>query len=254
MPTILNNGTSIYYERQGNGPAMVLVHGYPLDRTIWTQVLPLLSDKVDLITPDQRGFGRSEPVSSFYSVHDMAGDIKSLLDHLQVEKAIIAGHSMGGYVALAFAESWPERVVGLALVASRVTNDNQTQKENRYSAVAQIEKEGVRPVATNMPSKLTKDEKLQADLTELIMKQSPLALIGAQQAMAERPDFSKSFGDFSFPIAMLAGIEDMIIPIEAQREMVKLNSGAKLFELENAAHMLMMESPQATAVALKSLI
>ncbi len=120
MEKIKINDIELAYERRGTGTPLVLLHGYPLDHHLWDDVAPLLGDTFDLIIPDLRGFGESTTVDRQFSMDDYASDIAGLLDILEIQKAAIAGHSMGGYVALAFARLYPERVNGLGvdLIAS----------------------------------------------------------------------------------------------------------------------------------------
>jgi len=101
------NDLGLAYDRRGSGTPLVLIHGFPLDHTIWEPLVPLLEKDCDLILPDLRGFGESEPSRTPYLLADLAADTAALLDHLKIEKAAIAGHSMGGYVALAFAHAYP---------------------------------------------------------------------------------------------------------------------------------------------------
>ena len=115
MKTISVNGINLAYTRRGQGIPLVLIHGFPLDHTSWDEVAPILENKFDVILPDLRGFGQSTTIESPYSMADMADDIARLLDDLGIEKAAIAGHSMGGYVALAFLKKYPQRVIGLGL-------------------------------------------------------------------------------------------------------------------------------------------
>ncbi len=105
MQTISVNGIRLAYERRGTGAPLVLLHGYPLDHHLWDEVTPLLVDTFDLIIPDLRGFGESSTVDLFSAMEDFASDIAALLDHLEIQKTAIVGHSMGGYVALAFARA-----------------------------------------------------------------------------------------------------------------------------------------------------
>ena len=100
MNTVSVNGINLAYARRGNGTPLALIHGFPLDSTSWNEIAPLLEDKFDLVLPDLRGFGQSTTVETPYSISGMADDIAGLLDHLGIEKAALAGHSMGGYVAL----------------------------------------------------------------------------------------------------------------------------------------------------------
>jgi pimeloyl-ACP methyl ester carboxylesterase len=112
MENIRVNSIELAYERHGKGTPLVLLHGFPLDHHLWDEVVPLLEDSFDLILPDLRGFGESETIDTPYTMEDYASDIAGLLDQLAIQKAAVAGHSMGGYVALAFARTYPERVSG----------------------------------------------------------------------------------------------------------------------------------------------
>ena len=123
MKKISINGIELAYERHGKGASLVLLHGYPLDHHLWDEVVPLLKDTFDLIIPDLRGFGKSTTVDTPYTMNDFASDLAGLLDQLGIQKVAVAGHSMGGYVALAFARLYPERVRGFALVSSQVLAD-----------------------------------------------------------------------------------------------------------------------------------
>ena len=205
MEKVNVNGVQFAYTRRGTGKPLVLVHGYPLDHTIWDEVLPLLENDFDIILPDLRGFGDSDVVESQYKIADMATDIAGLLDHLGIEKAVVAGHSMGGYVSLAFVHAYAERVLGLGLVASQALADAPERKQGRYDAAEEIMRTGVEPVAEAFPPKLTPDERVQAYVQELIAKQRPAGLAGALKAMAERDDSSSILSGFTFPVAIVHG-------------------------------------------------
>src|SRR5512141_595906 len=114
------DGINLAYARRGEGSPLVLIHGYPLDHSIWDEVAPLLEHDFELIIPDLRGFGQSDVMQADQSILDYASDIAGLLTHLNIKKAYLAGHSMGGYVALAFARAYEERVTGLAMISSQM--------------------------------------------------------------------------------------------------------------------------------------
>jgi len=253
MEKVNVNGVQIAYVRRGSGKPLVLVHGYPLDRTIWDEVVPLLENDFELILPDLRGFGQSEVVERQYKISDMAADIAGLLDQLGIEKTAIAGHSMGGYVALAFARAYPERVLGLGLVASQAPADSPERKQGRYEAAAEILKNGVTPVAESMPAKLTPDERVQAYVRGLIAAQRSEGLAGALKAMAERDDSISILSSFQFPVVLLHGQADELIPVQRAQEIKAAIPQATLTELPGVGHMPMMEDPQATVSTLKYL-
>jgi 3-oxoadipate enol-lactonase len=246
------NGVSIAYERGGRGTPLVLLHGYPLDHSIWEPVVPLLENDFDLILPDLRGFGESEVSGGIYGVADLAADIAGLLSAQGVWQAAIAGHSMGGYVALAFARAYPQRTLGLGLVASQVLADTPEKKAGRNQEAEAIQTKGVQGVAEDMSVKLTPDAKLQARLKAVILRQRPEGLAGALRAMAERPDSSMLLPGCVFPIVLVHGLVDILIPVDRARSVKAAMPTAHLAEIPGAGHMPMMEAPQATAEALKS--
>jgi len=247
------NGIQLAYDRRGKGTPLVLLHGYPLDHHLWDEVVPLLEDTFDLILPDLRGFGGSSTVDSFYAMEDYASDIAELLDQLGIQQTAIAGHSMGGYVALAFARLFPKRVRGLGLVASQVLADPTERKEARYQSAAEVADKGVGSVVETMTPKFTADKKLQAFARQSMERQPPAAYIGALKAMAERVDSTPLLSSFSFPVVLIHGEADQLIPIDRAREVKTALPQAHLVEIHGAGHMPMMENKEKTAEALKHL-
>jgi len=254
MEKVNVNGVQLAYTREGTGKPLVLVHGYPLDHTIWNEVIPLLNNDFDIINPDLRGFGQSDVVESQYKISDMAIDIAGLLDQLGVEKTAIAGHSMGGYISLAFARAYQERVTGLGLIASQALADTPERKQGRYEAADEIIKSGVEPVAEAFSPKLSPNQRVQAFVKKLIAEQQPAGLAGALKAMAERDDSSTVLSSFTFSVAIVHGNLDELIPIQRAQEIKAAVPHATLVELLEIGHMPMMEDPQSTARALRSLL
>ncbi len=248
------NGVSIAYERRGKGVPLVLLHGYPLDHSIWEPVLSLLENNYDLLLPDLRGFGEFEVVPSNFSMADFASDIAGLMDQLNIKKAAVAGHSMGGYAALAFARAYPERTLGLGLVASQTLADPPETKAGRYQQAENILAHGVKEVAEAMPVKLTANLKLQTWLKDLILRQRPQGLAGALRAMAERSDSTPSLAGFGFPLVLVHGTADAMIPVERARAVKAAAANALLSEIPEAGHMAMMENPRETVDALLRLV
>jgi 3-oxoadipate enol-lactonase len=254
MNTVTIHGIEIAFTRHGTGKSpLVLVHGYPLDHSIWLEVSGLLATEFDVILPDLRGFGQSGLEETEFTMADMATDIAGLLDQLEIQKAIIAGHSMGGYVSLAFAYAYPERVMGLGLVASQAGADTPERKQSRHKAAGEILSSGVGAVAGDMPPMLTAIQEGQVVLQELISKQRPAGLAGALKAMAERKDMTAELPNFRFPVVLIHGDADELIPIERAREVKKVIPDAELLELSGVGHMPMMEAPQAVYDALNHL-
>ena len=253
MQTITLNGFRLAYTRRGTGTPLLLIHGYPLDHTIWDEILPLLEKDFDIILPDLRGFGKSTTIKSQYTIDDLASDFVGLLDHLGIQKAVLAGHSMGGYVALALACQYPDRVSGLALISSQAAADSTDRKEGRYKTAADVDQQGVGIVADAMTSKLSVNARVQDFVHGVIENQHKDAIIGALKAMAEREDFTECLSSIKFPVVLIHGDSDALIPIDRAREIKIILPTAQLVELPGIGHMPMMEAQEKMVEALKLL-
>jgi pimeloyl-ACP methyl ester carboxylesterase len=251
---VLNvDGVSIALTRRGKGTPLILVHGYPLDRTIWSAVAEMLEGEFDLIIPDLRGFGASEVMEADRSIIGYASDLAGLMEQLRVRKAHIVGHSMGGYVTLAFVRLFAGKATGLGLIASQAVADSDERKAARQAAARQIMAEGVGHVVEAMAPKLSADAGVQAAVRRVISQQRPLGLAAALEAMAGRPDSTDVLKALKLPVIIVHGEADELIPVERGREMKALLPSAHYLELPGAGHMPMMENPAAVAEALRFL-
>lgn len=253
MDTLEINGIRLAYDRRGRGTPLVLLHGYPLDHRLWDEIAPLLEDQFDLILPDLRGFGGSSTVDEFYTMEDYASDIAGLLDSLGIQKTAIAGHSMGGYVALAFARLYPERVTGLGLISSQVLADTPAKREDRFKSAAEVADKGPARVVEAMAPKFTNDPRLQAFARSTMELQQPAAYIGALKAMGERVDSTPLLETIDYPVVIVHGDADNLIPIDRAREVKAALPNAYLVEISGAGHLPMMEAKEKTAEALRHL-
>jgi len=253
MEKIKINDIELAYARRGKGTPLVLLHGFPLDHHLWDDVSSLLEDKFELILPDLRGFGESTTVDAPYSMDDYASDIAGLLDQLGIQKVAVAGHSMGGYVALAFAKLYPERVSGLALISSQVLADPPDRTAGRYKSAADVAEKGIGGVVEAMTSKFTSDPRLQAVARALMERQQPGAYIGALKAMAERMDSTSLLSTFKFPVVIVHGDADALIPVARAREVKAAVPDSHYVELKDTGHVPMLEAAKETAEALRPL-
>ena len=124
------NPVDLFYKEYGQGTPVIFLHGFPFDHSIWEPLVPLLSKDARMILPDLRGFGRSPVTEDIYSMRLLAEDVLHLMDHLKIEKAVLVGHSMGGYVSLAFAHAYPGRLLGLGLVATQAAADGPERRQS----------------------------------------------------------------------------------------------------------------------------
>ena len=248
------NGIDIAYERWGSRTPLLLIHGFPLDRTSWSAVVPLLVTKFDLIIPDLRGFGDSSPINGPYRMTDAADDLAGLLDHLGVDRVAVAGHSMGGYVALAFVEKYLNRVSGLALISSQAAADSPEKKDGRYKTAQAVGDEGIGVVVDAMMPKFSAKTVSQEYVHEIMSRQKPSGMIGGLEAMAEREDRSAILASLGVPLILIHGDADELIPIDKSREIKSVTPSAKLVELAGVGHLPMVDASKETAEALKLLL
>ena len=245
------DGLNIAYARAGAGIPLVLLHGYPLDRSIWDLLLPLLEHDFDLLMPDLRGFGESDVADPGRSLASYAADVLALMQQLGLIKAHVVGHSMGGYVALAFARHYPESTAGIGLVSSQTAADPPERKAGRYASARRILAEGVAPVAETMSAQLTGVPAIQASLRKLILGQRPAGLAFALEAMAERPDSTAVVTSSAKPVVIVHGDADALIAVDRAREIKDALPAAHYVELGGVGHMPMLEDPRAVAHALR---
>lgn len=252
MKKIQVNNISLAYERRGTGTPLLLVHGFPLDHSTWQPLFTHLEPDFDLLLPDLRGFGQSDAPAGAYTVAQMAADLAALLDTLGFRKTCIVGHSMGGYVTLAFANAYPERVLGMGLIGSQAVADSAERKAGRITSARQVELEGVGALA-GMAEKLSANPDHTPFFREIILRQRAQGMIGALHAIADRPDGSALLAEANTPLVLVHGLADALIPVERSREMKALQPQALFIELPGVGHSPAMEAPIQTAQALQTL-
>lgn len=241
------------YEIVGNGEPLVCLHAYGLDHTEWMQVTGILKEDFTLILPDIRGHGGSPSPPGQYSMPDLAGDVIVMLDQLKINQVFYAGHSMGGYIMLALAKRFPERVAGLALVASHAYTDSPEKIQSRLDAIEKVKEFGPLEVLSGMPDLLSDDPNIREFCREKIKRMDSFGVMGVLAAMAHREDSMVFLKSFNKPIGIIAGKHDRFIPLETSREMNALLKPKMYVELDNCGHMPMMENPEAVAQALREL-
>ena len=254
MPTVKIEGRTVFFERRGKGPPLLLVHGFPLDHGSWDVLAGELEHFFDLIIPDLPGFGLSEALAGECTIEKIAVSLAALLADLGFEKTFIAGHSMGGYIALAFAHKYPGQVLGLGLVSSQAAADSPERQAGRLGTAALVAQNGVGSVA-GMAEKLSSNPALVPVFEKMIMRQNPEGVKAALKAMAARPDATGYLpGLKSIPVALVHGASDGLITAERAYEIKKEIPHAFLAILPGVGHSPMLEASDKTAQAIKMLL
>ena len=244
----------LYYEEYGKAKPIIFLHGYPLDHTIWLPLVSFLRDNARLILPDLRGHGKSPAPQGAYSMRTMAEDVLELMDRLRIEKTVLAGHSMGGYVALAFARAYPERLSGFALVASHAYADSKQKIQQRMQYIKIIKEKGVAAALAGVPENLTENKAVREKVRTLIASANPQGVIGVLQGMAAREKSLDVLASLDVPAVIIAGVQDKLIPLERAKEMAESMKRPWLVAVQGAGHMLMMEKPAQAAEAISNLL
>ena len=248
------NPIELDFEESGQGFPIILLHGFPLDRSIWYPVLPLLTPHLRVILPDLRGFGKSPIGDEPSTMRLMAEDLAVLLRKLKIEKCLLAGHSMGGYISLAFANAYPKKLAGLGLVATQAVDDNPEKRQVRFKTIESVKKHGASTLAKDLPAILTTHPELTQPISTIITAARPEGIINALKGMADRPDFTEILPEISVPTVIIYGQKDTIVPRERVEVMAKLIQRNWVVEVPGGGHMPMMEAPELVAKAFLDLV
>ena len=254
------NNIEIAYDDTGSGPAVVLVHGYPFNRSLWTEQVSALADRYRVVALDLRGHGESEASTGASTMKLMAQDIAALMDELQIDRAVIGGLSMGGYVTLAFYQLFPERVEKLLLADTRAQADTDEAKATRADQVQQILADGMTGIVNAMlpkllsPETVSKQPEIVKRVRDMMMHTTPEGAVGALRGMAEREDQTARLTQINVPTLIVVGKEDPITPVADSEKMHERIAGSQLVVIENASHVSNIEQPQQFNRALKDFL
>jgi 3-oxoadipate enol-lactonase len=240
----------LYTTDQGQGMPVLLVHGFPLDHSMWDAQLEPLAEQWRVIAPDLRGFGHSPAASGTVTMEQMADDLAQLLDTLGIsEPVVLVGLSMGGYVAFQFWRKYPQRLRALVLCDTRAIADSPEAAQGRHTLAEKTEKEGTAPVAAAMMPKLFAPHSLETakEATEAvrqsILNNQPAGVAAALRGMAARPDMTASLPAIAVPTLVIVGQEDAISTVDEMRGIAKAIGGAEFVVIPHSGHMTPVESP-----------
>lgn len=228
----------------GEGTPILWIHGFPFASGIWEQQLAIRG--VRHVMPDLPGFGQSRPQGDDLSIDGYARLCIDLLDHRGIDRAVIAGLSMGGYIALAIARLAPQRMRALILLDTRETADTDEGRKGRYESIEKIKKEGITPIVDSMlPKMLTAEApaEMRERVREIMSSTSADGAVAALRAMATRPDSTALLPKINVPTLIIVGEEDAITPPKDSERMAAAIRGAKLVRIAEAAHLASYEKP-----------
>jgi 3-oxoadipate enol-lactonase len=254
------NGVSLAVEVRGEGPAVLFIHGYPHDRSLWAHQVESL-EGCRRIAPDLRGMGQSDAPDLGYSLSTYAADLAALLDSLAVHEVVLCGLSMGGYIAFEFLRRWRPRVRALILMDTRAEADSAEVRRARDTAAATAREGGAPAIADSLlPTMLSPETRAKSpevvDKVRAMMAATPVAgMVGALAAMRDRPDSTPLLATLTgLPTLVMVGEDDSLTPPERARVIAQGIPGARLMILPAAGHLPPMERPIQTTEALREFL
>lgn len=244
------NDFDLSYDDVGEGNIPVIfLHGFPFDKTMWELQLEFLKFTYRLIACDIRGFGKSTDEYTPLSIDLFTDDLIKFMDKLQIEKAIVCGLSMGGYIALNAVKRFPCKFVGLVLSDTQCIADTAGGKEKRYKVIEDIRENGASKFnegfiknVFHQDSPVNKKEIVE-QLTEVVFANSQDIIIQGLMALAERSETCSSLDEINIPTLILCGREDVVTPLAQSESMNAAIKGSKLQIIENAGHVSNLEQP-----------
>jgi pimeloyl-ACP methyl ester carboxylesterase len=241
----------------GAGTPLVLLHAFPLDGRMWAPQVEALAGTYQVIVPDLRGFGAARDQAVEEAGMDLlADDLRRLLDDRELDRVVLGGLSLGGYVALAFMRRHADRVSGLALLDTKATADGDQAREDRLKMADRVLAEGTDFVPEVMLPKLlgqTSREhrpEVVEKVAALIREQPPQAIAGAQRGMAARAATTDVLATVAVPTLVITGEEDAVTGPEVGRELAAGIPGARFLLIEEAGHLSNLEQPEIVNEAL----
>ena len=261
MKTLTINGVELAVLDRGRGRAVMLIHGFPLDHTMWDAQVEALQSQYRVIAPDLRGFGRSGVAGPVVSMEQFADDLAALLGALRIsEPLVLCGLSMGGYVAFQFWRKYAARLRGLVLCDTRAASDSPEAAAGRREMAQRVLREGPAPLVDTMLPKLfapdtrEKHPEIVAALQRVMLGTNPQGIAAAAYGMAERPDVTPQLGSITCPTLVIVGQADVISPPQEMRAIAQAIPRARLVEIAGAGHMAPLERPAEVSAALREFL
>ncbi|HKV41138.1 MAG TPA: alpha/beta hydrolase [Blastocatellia bacterium] len=250
------NGINIEYRDEGKGLPVIFLHAFPLNQRMWDEQVAALSPICRAITVDLRGFGDSDVPPGPYWMALMASDVRGLMSKLSIDRAVLVGLSMGGYVAMAFYRNFAESVRALVLADTRAAADTPEAHERRLKSAKRVEAEGIDSIIDEMSQVLlgatTQKERPEvlAKVRRIAALNNPKGVAAAQLGMAARPDSSEMLASVKRRVLVIGGREDALSPPAVAEALQWRIQGSQLSIIERAGHLANLECPHEFNAAL----
>lgn len=258
MASVTYRGIPIHYHEQGKGPAVVFLHGFLETKSMWNRMAEALSGSYKVITIDLLGHGETPCLGYVHTMDEMADAVRCVLDHLRIKKHTVIGHSMGGYVALALAERFPDSLRGLGLFHSTPRSDTPEKSEGRRKAMEVAKKSKKTYVRLAIPA-LFRPKSRELFRTEIAdLKKAALniplqGIIAAQEGMILRPDREALMHFGPYPVLVIGGKRDPVIPLEVTLDQINAKNTTHSLLTENG-HMGYIEDFDACLSVIRSFL
>jgi 3-oxoadipate enol-lactonase len=260
MPVLtLPSGATVGYDDAGTGPPLVLLHAFPLDRAMWRAQLADLPDVARVIAPDLPGFGESSAAAPF-TVEGVADTVAAFVSALNLPKVALCGLSMGGYVALAFARKYPDKLSALVLADTRAGIDDTNTRAGRDKAIELVKAQGSAALFAGMLPKVLSEHThatnpaLVERLKAVAARQKPKVVASALAALRDRPDANPGLKDIAVRTLVLVGEYDAVTPPLSAANLSGQIRGSELLHVPNAGHLSNVENAEAFSAAVRAFL
>jgi 3-oxoadipate enol-lactonase len=257
----VNDLTVSYNDEGENGaPVIIFIHGFPFNKSMWDKQLKALKENYRVIAYDVRGHGNSDAGTGDFSIDLFANDLINFMDALNIDKAMLCGLSMGGYIALNAVENFPDRFDALILSDTTCIADTPEAKEKRLKTIESIKKDGVEKFADASlenffaSESLTTKEAVVAAVREMIVSTPKKTLHKTLRAFYERKETCSKLSDIDVPVLIMVGNEDKITPPEASQLMHEKILDSVLYIVDHAGHLSNLENPTDFNIQLEKLV
>ncbi len=247
--TVEFRNSPIFFTVQGEGPALVLLHGFLEDGRIFDHLAAHLAHDFRIVVIDLPGHGRSATLGYLHTMDDMAEAVLAVLDHLAIDLCVMVGHSMGGYVTLAVAEHHPVRLHAIGLFHSTATADSEAKKVDRQRAIDLVMRSPEAFIAAAIPGLFAEASRpaLHAEIQTLIARACEYpsqGIVANIRGMMQRPDRTHVLGSIAMPVLILHGEEDAVIPTDSISLQATLPADCSFLPIKGIGHMGYLEAPE----------